>query len=59
MSIKNDTPSLRTSYSLEERLMDIHLARDLTGILAYEHHSLFTEALKFTILLVVQKADFP
>jgi hypothetical protein len=34
--------------------MNVRLARDSAGILAYEHHSLFTEALKFTILLVLR-----
>jgi hypothetical protein len=34
--------------------MNVCLARDAAGILAYERHSLFTEALKFTILLLLR-----
>jgi hypothetical protein len=58
MSIKNQISSLCNGlHILEERLMYIRPARDSAGISAYGHHSLFTAALKFTILLVLQKAD--
>lgn len=37
--------------------MDVRLARDSAEILTWERLWLFTKELKFTILLVLQKAD--